>query len=150
MRISKLYACNLKPSETYLARRTPKRGFGFYQATLDTSAASEMAEKRTTRKRSISDQPISSEQSSPSSESAAPSDALSYRSMGQPLRFDGIKSSPSSESAAPSDALSYRSMGQPLRFDGIKSSPSSESAAPSDALSYRSMGQPLRFDGIKR
>ncbi|KAK1889601.1 CST complex subunit STN1 [Dissostichus eleginoides] len=108
-----------------------------------------MAEKRKTRKRSISDQSISSEQSSPSSESAAPSDALSYRSMGQPLRFDGIKSSPSSESAAPSDALSYRSMGQPLRFDGIKSSPSSESAAPSDALSYRSMGQPLRFDGIK-
>ncbi|KAF3837485.1 hypothetical protein F7725_004949 [Dissostichus mawsoni] len=108
-----------------------------------------MAEKRKTRKRSISDQPISSEQSSPPSESAAPSDALSYRSMGQPLRFDGIKSSPSSESAAPSDALSYRSMGQPLRFDGIKSSPSSESAAPSDALSYRSMGQPLSFDGIK-
>ncbi|XP_063757109.1 NLR family CARD domain-containing protein 3-like isoform X2 [Eleginops maclovinus] len=54
-----------------------------------------MAEKRKTRKRSISEQPISSEQSSQMNEdeSTAPSISASDRSMGEPLNFgDGTKS----------------------------------------------------------
>ncbi|XP_034086510.1 NACHT, LRR and PYD domains-containing protein 5-like [Gymnodraco acuticeps] len=83
-----------------------------------------MSEKRKTRKSSISDQPISSEQSSQMNEdeSTAPSISASDRSKDKMIYFSkGLKRSLSSESAAPSDALSYRSMGQPLSFNVKKS-----------------------------
>ncbi|KAK5893223.1 hypothetical protein CgunFtcFv8_006116 [Champsocephalus gunnari] len=128
--------------------------FRLHQATLDTFA--EMAEKRKTRGRSISDQPISSEQSSQMNEeeSTAPSIAASDRSKEEIIFFSGgLKRSLSSESAAPSVAQSHRSMGQPLRFDVKKSSQMNEdeSTAPSIAASDRSKEEIIYFSGgLKR
>ncbi|XP_029310435.1 protein NLRC3-like [Cottoperca gobio] len=106
-----------------------------------------MAERRKTRKRSVSEQPISEPSSSQMGEAESSGlsglSVKSVRSISQPLNF-GV-SSPSIESKAPSVvSLSERSISQPLNF-GV-SSPSIESKAPSVvSLSERSISQPLNF-----
>ncbi|XP_033969700.1 NLR family CARD domain-containing protein 3-like isoform X4 [Trematomus bernacchii] len=123
--------------------------------------SAEMAEKRKTRRRSISE-PISSEQSEITEEPGGkkrkkdlePDPAAEMaekrktrrRSISEPISSEQSSQMNEDESTAPSISASDRSK-EIIDFSkGLKRSPSSESAAPSVARSHQSIGEPIYFN----